>query len=403
MKKPLLPVADALSAILKNLPPLDTERVALDDASGRILAEDLTAKLANPPFSASAMDGYAVRATDIQKAGTKLKVIGEAAAGHEFTDTASAGDAVRIFTGAPLPTGTDTIVIQENTERDEELVTISETAPRGNFVREKGSDFAEGETLLFKGEILHPRLLNLAAAMNHGILPVIRKPKVAIIATGDELILPGNKPTQDQVICSTPFGLEAMIKNAGATPIKMGIAGDSLEALNESLRRSADADIVVTIGGASAGDHDLVQQALKNIGVEMNFWKINMRPGKPLMFGKRDQQRYLGVPGNPVSAMVCAAIFLRPLIKSMLGQNPAQDNQLTGTLAAPLEANGGRQHYMRAQMASSSEGKLTITPAQTQDSAMQRTLARSNCLIVRKPKAPEANPGDEVNIIPIDF
>lgn len=400
----LLPVADALSRVTKNLAPLQAEQVPLLEAGNRTLAEDLTASLTQPPFNSSAMDGYAVRAADIENTPTTLQVIGEAAAGHEFSAEVSQGQAVRIFTGAPLPTGTDTIVIQENTKRDEDKVTILEPANKGEFVRPMGLDFSKGDILIPTGTKLQARHVCLAAAANHPTLNVTHRPLVAIIATGDEIIPPGSEPASDQIISSSPYGLNAMIENAGGIARLTNIAADNIESLHQALEAAADAHIILTIGGASEGDHDLVQPALKANGFSLDFWKIAMKPGKPLMFGRKQTQCALGLPGNPVSAMICARIFLVPMIARLLGNSDGTDMQeVMAALSAPLKANGPRQHYMRGTLTYNAYGDASVAAMTDQDSSRQALLAQSNCLIVRPPNASGRTIGEKVPVLPIDF
>lgn len=399
----LLPVKEALVRVTAGLKPLVSEQVSLKDAHNRILADDLTATLTLPPFNSSAMDGYAVRAEDITTYPVSLTVIGESAAGHEFHGTLGAGQAARIFTGAPLPKGADTVIMQENAERDGDTVTINQSAEAGNHIRPRGMDFSQGETLLTKGTKLSPRRLSLTASMNHAQVPVTRKPVIAILATGDELVQPGDTPAPDQIISSIPFGLAALVEAAGATAMRLGIARDTEQSLAEAINRAADADILVTIGGASVGDHDLVQQALKSHGMKLDFWKIAMRPGKPLMFATNDNQRVLGLPGNPVSSMICARIFLVPMIHRLLGSDEPDFEKLNAVLTMPIPANRDRQHYMRAIMSRDSYGTLSVKPQDSQDSSLQAMLAGSNCLIIRPPNASTLTIGETVPVMPMDF
>jgi molybdopterin molybdotransferase len=312
----LVPLQQALSQVLKGAKPLDAEDIPLSNAQGRILAAGLKAQRAQPPFAASAMDGYAVRADDVQSVPVELNVVGEAPAGHGYMGRVRKGQAVRIFTGAPLPKGTDTIVIQENTEPASEkaFVRVLEKASEGQFVRAAGLDFRKGETLLPRMTRLGAREIGLAAAMNHERVSVVRKPSVAILATGDELVEPGGNPRDDQIISSNSMALAAMITTFGGDPVDLGLVPDRLPKIEDAISRAGGADILLTIGGASVGDHDLVQDAMTAQGVKLDFWKIAMRPGKPLMFGRRGEQRVIGLPGNPVSAMVCTRLFIKPLI-----------------------------------------------------------------------------------------
>ncbi|MDH3581994.1 MAG: molybdopterin molybdotransferase MoeA [Hyphomicrobiales bacterium] len=402
-RDPLLPVAEALSRVVAGLEPTGSQEIPLGQASGRVLAQDLAATLTQPPFDASAMDGYAVRAADIGTLPCDLNVIGQAAAGHPFSGPVSAGEAVRIFTGAPVPDGADTIVIQEDTERNGDNVTVLEGANKGAFVRPKGFDFAKGDVAVRAGERLNARDITLAAAMNCAQVSVRRRPSVAILATGDELVPLGEKPGAGQIVSSIPHGLAAMIDAAGGEPILLGIARDTTESLGEHLERARDADIVLTIGGASVGDHDLVQDALKAQGMTLDFWKIAMRPGKPLMFGTLDAQRVIGVPGNPVSALVCTRIFLIPMLERLLGLAQSNTRETRVILAAPLAKNGPRQHYMRATLARDDAGRTLATPVRSQDSSLLSPLAQADCLLIRAPHAPAAAAGDAIPALLLDF
>jgi len=398
----LLPVADALQRILAAAPaPTDAERVPLENALHRTLTGDLAALRDQPPFDASAMDGYAVRAADLVSAPATLRVIGESAAGHRFSGSVSAGEAVRIFTGAPLPVGADTILIQENADRDGDHVIARQSEPRGRFVREAGYDFRHGDALLKAGLRLEPRHLALAAAMNHPEIAVRRRPRVALLATGDELARPGDALGPDQIVTSNNFAIAGIVTEAGAEPLDLGIAADTPDALEQGLARAraARADIFVTLGGASVGDHDLVQRVLQPQGLSLDFWKIAMRPGKPLMFGRLDRLLFLGLPGNPVSAIVCAHLFLRPLIRKLLGDPRAgMESAETARLGRDLPENDERQDYLRATLAFDG-GALVATPFARQDSGMVATLAHADALVVRAPHAPPARAGDACQII----
>jgi molybdopterin molybdotransferase len=352
----------------------------------------------------SAMDGYAVRAADVGMVPVRLRVIGAAPAGHPFDGSVGPGEAVRIFTGAPLPGGADTIVIQEDTERVGDEVVVRESSGPGRFVRRRGLDFAEGEVLLNAGRRLSPRDIALAAAMNHPDLPVRTLPKVAILATGDELVPPGDDPGPDRIIASNGFGIAGMVRRAGGEPVDLGIAPDNRQALADAVHRAIDtgADVFVTLGGASVGEHDIVQDVLEAAGLTLDFWKIAMRPGKPLMFATQARRRALGLPGNPVSAIVCARIFLKPLLAALLGIEPAESG-VQARLAEALPANDRRQDYLRARLDRAPDGTLTATAFPVQDSSMQRTLAMANGLIVRPPFDPAQGAGALVTVLPLDF
>ena len=308
---------------------------------------------------------------------------------------------MRIFTGAPVPDGADSVAIQENTEAVGNRITFSEPVEKGRYVRPAGLDFSEGETLLKAGQILDPASLSLAAAMNHPTLRVRRKPAVAIIASGDELVLPGAEPAADQIVASNTFGVSAIIARAGGQPIDLGIAKDTLSSLAEKFAASAQADIVVTLGGASVGDHDLVREALEARSVDLSFWKLAMRPGKPVMFGigvEGDRKiRYIGLPGNPVSSLVCAYIFVVPLIRALLGLS-SQTPRHNAKLAIALPKNDQREEYMRATL-ETRYGERFITPFKSQDSSLLGVFAKAGCLMVRPAHAPAAEAGEDCDII----
>lgn len=399
----LLSVEEALARILAKARVLDAEEVPLTALAGRVLATDVAARLTQPPFDASAMDGYAVRARDVAALPATLTLIGESAAGHAFAGTVGPGQTVRIFTGAPVPQGADAIVIQENAEADGTHVQVVEGTPDPAHVRVRGGDFSQDQTVLAKGHRLTARDVLLAAAMGHASLACTRRPRVAILATGDELVEPGETPRPDQIVSSNPYGLAAMLATFGAEPILLGIARDTLDSLAEKLAAASDADILVTIGGASVGDHDLVVPALTTAGMTLDFWKIAMRPGKPMIFGHRDRQIILGVPGNPVSSMICARVFAVPLIMAMLGLPAAVANPVPAALTAPIEANGPRAHYMRACRAATSDGAAGVRPLANQDSSLIAPLAAADCLIIRPPRAPALPAGAKVDTLPLDF
>lgn len=399
----LLPVDEARDRILKGAKALPRENVPLHHCAGRVLAADIKAKRDQPPFPASAMDGYAVRFADVETAPARLKIIGVAPAGHGFKGTVKPGEAVRIFTGAPVPKGADTVVIQENAEAKDGHVGVNVAAQRlSQHIRRHGLDFARGQSLLRKGTLLGAREVGLAAAMNWPDLPVIRRPKVAIFTTGDELVAPGKTPRPDQIVSSNSFALAAFVRRYGGEAVDLGIVPDNINAISRAIRKAATADVLLTTGGASVGDHDLVQAALKAEGIKLDFWKIALRPGKPLMFARSGRRRILGLPGNPVSALVCARIFLKPLIFALLGLPPA-DDMVKARLGSSLPANDLRQDYLRALVSRSADGTYTATPFPLQDSSMQRALTEAGGLIVRAPHAPEAREGDLVNLMLLDF
>jgi molybdopterin molybdotransferase len=392
----LLPVDEAVARLLAGVRPTEAERVPLAESAGRALAEDLAAKRTQPPFPASAMDGYAVRTADAG-AGATLRVVGESRAGERFSGAVGAGEAVRIFTGAPVPEGADAILIQEDAERSGETIRVTEGVATGRFVRRAGLDFEAGQVLLRSGRVLDARAVALAAAMDHADVPVRRRPRVAILSNGDELVLPGAEAGPDQIVSSNGVGLSAFVGEIGGEPQDLGIAPDCREAIAASVRRAAGADVLVAVGGASVGDHDLVQAALADAGMELDFWKIAMRPGKPLMVGRLGEMRVLGLPGNPVSALVCAHVFLKPLIRAMLGL-PRDEAVTTARLGAPMGANDNRQDYVRARL-SIVDGERVATPFPLQDSSMLATLAAADALIVRPVGAPPVEAGDRAPVL----
>lgn len=403
-----LSVAEALDRILADVTVMPTEQVALTNACGRVLAEDVTATLTQPPFDASAMDGYAVRDDDVTNLPATLTVIGEAAAGHGFQGEIAVGQAVRIFTGAPLPTGANAIVIQENTTREGDQVTVIDGTPNPAHIRHRGLDFSNGEVLMKAGDKLNARTLTLAAAMGHATLPLRRQPRVAILATGDELVMPGEPVGPDQIVCSNPFGLLEMVRSAGAIGTFLGIARDNEHDLRSAMQKARDADILVTIGGASVGDHDLVAPALKAEGMALDFWRVKMRPGKPLLFGRMTNdgktQRVLGLPGNPTSTLICARIYLVALIAALLGRDAdAVTRGEHAQLAEPLPANGPRAHYMRGVICDPSTAPPMVAALNAQDSSMLTPLAGADCLIIRDAHAPKADVNARVVMLKLDF
>ena len=402
----MISVAEALARVLASVEaPVEAETVPLAEAAGRTLADDLAALRTQPPFPASAMDGYAVRAADLARVPAELRVAGTSAAGRGFEEPVAPGEAVRIFTGAPVPAELDTVVMQENTRVAGTAVTVLQAEVRGRHVRAVGLDFREGEVGLSPGRRLAAAELALAAAMNHPTLPVLRRPRVAVLATGDELVLPGATPGPAQIVASNSFALFAIIEAAGGLPIDLGIAGDTAEALATAFRRTREsgADALVTLGGASVGDHDLVQGALVREGLELGFWKVAMRPGKPLMHGRLGAIQVLGLPGNPVSAIVCGVLFVRPLVRALAGDPSAGLPALDpARLGADLPANEGRQDYVRATLRLHDGDLPVATPAAVQDSSMLRVLAGAQALIVRAPHAAPARAGDRCAVVRLD-
>lgn len=398
----LLPVADALDRLLGDAAPLPAEEVDIASAVGRVLARDVQALRTQPPFPASAMDGYAVRAADLARPGARLTVIGESIAGRRFDGTVKDGQAVRIFTGAPVPPGADTILLQEDARKlDDGTIEPLEAVAIGRHIRLAGLDFETGDLLLPAGRMLDAAALSLAASSNHPRLSVVRAPLVAILATGSELVAPGTEPGPDQIVASNNVGTAALARDSGATTLDLGIVPDDEQKIAAAVRRAqaARADILVTLGGASVGDHDLVRGVLAGEGMMLDFWKIAMRPGKPLMYGRLGAMRVLGLPGNPVSSLVCGHLFLKPLIARLAGL-PAKPDIRDAVLGAPMRANDTRQDYVRA-LTALEDGRLVAKPFDRQDSSMLRTLAEANALIVRAPHAPEARAGEPCRVLMI--
>ena len=396
----LLPVTEALERLLEGAVPTGTERVALHEAADRVLAAPLHALRTQPPFDASAMDGYAVRATDIATLPATLSVIGQAPAGRQFTGTVSVGQTVRIFTGAPVPAGADTVVIQENVrDLGNGAVEVLEPTDPGRNIRLSGLDFSEGDLILDAGRLLDPAALSLIASANHPDVEVVRAPLVAIIATGDELLLPGSTPGPDQIISSNAYGVAAIARSIGARVLDLGIAADSTDAISGLVQKALDAkaDVIVTLGGASVGDHDLVHRVLTGLGMDLSFWKIAMRPGKPLMFGRLGETRCIGLPGNPVASLICSHIFLKPLLAKLGGRSHVA-NIRDGVLDTPMPANDLRQDFVRAVARQTSDG-LVVTPFTVQDSSMLRTLADANCAVIRGPFAEPAESGSACRVL----
>jgi len=396
-----MPVADALAAVLAGAEPLSEEMVALDGAHHRVLARDVAALRTQPPQAMSAMDGYAVRAADATHPAARLKVIGEVAAGRPFGRVVGSGEAVRIFTGGVIPDGTDAVIIQEDTVVEGGGITITQAAMRGRHIRPAGVDFRQGDVLLAAGSRLTDRDLSLAAGMNYPHLAVRRRPKVAILATGDELVMPGNIPGPGQIVYSNGYALRALARDEGAETVDLGVAADTIEATTEGIRRARDleADILVTTGGASVGDHDLVKQSLEAEGVAIAFWRIAMRPGKPMMHGRLGAMRVIGLPGNPVSSYVCGFLFLVPLIRKLSGRSVVHHRRETALLGRDVVANDLREDYLRARLETRSDGAVFANPVDHQDSSLLGNLAAARALVIRAPFAPAAAAGSICDIL----
>ncbi len=390
----MISVSEARTRLFSLISPLGEETVALPLANGRTLIRAVAARRQQPPFAASSMDGYAVKTAEVEP-DAMFQVIGEAAAGHGFEGTVGPGQTVRIFTGAPLPEGADFVVIQEDITRKGDLATITGRPGTKNNVRPAGIDFEIGQT------VDAPRRIGVAdiallAAMNIAQVPVARKPRVALISTGDELVMPGETPGPDQIIASNTFGLKAMLEDAGAQARILPIARDSEASLHTAFDLARGADLIVTVGGASVGDHDLVAPVAEQLGMERAFYKIAMRPGKPLMAGRLGDAAMVGWPGNPVSALVCGALFLVPMVRAMLGYGTQAPALRSARLATDIGANGPREHYMRAQVEAGD-----IRAFDNQDSSLLRVLSEANALLVRPPNDPARKAGDFLNYLPV--
>ena len=397
----MISVAEARARIVSALDPVPSETVALAVAAGRVLAEDVRARLTQPPVAVSAMDGFAVRAQDVTAAPATLTVIGEAPAGAAFAGSVGPGDAVRIFTGGPVPDGADAIVIQENATVDGDEVTVGVAAPSGRYVRPAGLDFHSGEVGLTAGRVLTARDIGLAAAMNVPWLCVRRRPRIALLATGDEIVRPGDPVAANHIVSSNALALAALVAANGAEGMDLGIARDDRGALQAAASQAEGADLLITMGGASVGEHDLIRSALGETGLAIDFWRIAMRPGKPLMFGHFRGTAMMGLPGNPVSSLVCGLVFVIPALRALLGLAPEDPRVVAAVLGCDLAENDQREDYVRAALLSDGTGPPTATPYEKQDSSMLSILAKAQCLVVRPPRAPAARAGEPVTIIPL--
>jgi molybdopterin molybdotransferase len=396
----LLSVAEALERVLEHASPLPAEEVPLSEAAGLVLTYPLKARRTQPPADVSAMDGYAVRATDVAKVPARLAIVGEVAAGRPFARAVGAGEAARIFTGGVMPEGADAVVIQEHAKRDGVHVTVEKSSPKGRHIRVQGLDFKAGEALLAAGHRLTARDLALAAGMNHPLVPVHRRPKIALFATGDELVPAGTEPAPGQIVSSNNFALAALARSEGAEVEDLGIVGDRLDDTVAAVRRAREggADVLVTSGGASVGDYDLVQKAFTAEGMDLSFWRLALRPGRPLMHGRLGDMHVLGVPGNPVSAFVCGFLFLVPLIRRLAGRADLTRPIESAMLGIDLPENDERADYLRATLSNDPQG-LVATPFPVQDSSMMAPLAKADCLIVREPYEPAAKIGSACRIV----
>ena len=401
----MISVEEAKARVLAGVVPLPAETVPLPAALGRVLAADVAARLTHPPADTSAMDGYAARSTDLGALPASLKIVGHVPAGQAHPGTVGPGEAVRLFTGSPVPAGADIVVLQENCDSGDGTVTVREAGAKGQHIRRAGQDFHAGDVGLTAGRRLAPRDVGLAAAMNVPWLAVRRRPRVALIATGDEIAMPGDTLAPNQIVSCNGIALAALVTQWGGEPTDLGIARDTPDSLAEKLRAAAGHDLLVTTGGASVGDYDLVAAALQRHGLALDFWKIAMRPGKPLMFGRFGESfgamPVLGLPGNPVSALVCAQLFLKPLLAALQGLSTAEAT-LTARLETPLAANDRRQDYLRATLSRDERGGLLVRPFPVQDSAMISRFAWADGLVIRPPHAPAVGPGDAVPVIPLD-
>jgi molybdopterin molybdotransferase len=397
----LLPVAEALEKILTGVEALPVVEMPLSAALGRVLARDLAARRTQPPAAVSAMDGYAVRGADVAKAPAMLDVIAEVAAGRPFAGKIGPGQATRIFTGGVMPKGADTVVIQENTTHDGGRVTVKSVTETGRNVRREGIDFRSGDKLLTKGTRLTDRDLMLAAAMNYPTVPVHRAPRVAVLGTGDELVMPGTEPGPGEIVYSNGFALAALARSAGADVEELGVSRDTIPSIAQKIRAARDhgADVLLISGGASVGDHDLVQRALTQEGLKLSFWRIAMRPGRPMMHGVLDGMHVLGVPGNPVSSYVCSFLFLLPLLRKLSGRTDVSHRPLAAKLGRDLPENDERADYLRATLSEDADGILIATPVTAQDSSLMANLAKAECLLIREPHAPIAKAGSHCVIL----
>jgi molybdopterin molybdotransferase len=398
----LLSVEKACTRIIEAIRPLSVVRIGLGSALGRALAEDIVASRAHPPAAVAAMDGYAIRSADALSLPVKLRKVGASKAGARFEGKLLAGNCVRIFTGATLPDGADTIALQEDASEFGDNVEIRWVPEPGRHIRPAGTNYSAGQLCLTKGRVLTARDIGVIASCGYALVPVRRKPRVAILATGDELVDPGGSPGPDQIFGSNNAAIAAAVAAWGGEPIDLGIAPDRIEAIAAAINGAIGADLYVTTGGASVGEHDLVRKALATRGFTPGFWKVAIRPGKPVIFGTTGEMPVLGLSGNPVSALVSALIFLRPAIRAMLGLPATQTIFEQAVLGAAMPENQLREDYVRARLERGPDGKLIAVPFPAQDSAMLLTLANADGLIRRRPRAPPASKGAPIDVIVFD-
>jgi molybdopterin molybdotransferase len=401
MPDAMLSVDEARDRVLAPLRPTPAEIVGLSQAWGRTLADPVLARLTQPPADMSAMDGYALRAADAP-AGARLRVAGSAPAGHPFEGAVGPGEAVRLFTGSVMPPGADAVLVQEDSSRDGELVTVNEAARAGRHIRRMGQDFAAGDEVLPQGRRLGARDVGLAAAANHPFLAVHRRPVIAILSTGDEIAMPGEPIPPGGVVSSNALALAALVRAAGGEPLVLPVVRDDVEAIGLAADAARRSDMLVTTGGASVGDHDLIVPGLRSRGLELDFWKIAMRPGKPLMHGRMGEVSVLGLPGNPVSALICGVLFLLPALDRLCGRVPSPLPSSPAMLGAAVPENDRRADHLRATLRLDDEGTLIATPFPVQDSGLLRRLAAADALILRAPHAPALPAGSPVRIVRLD-
>jgi molybdopterin molybdotransferase len=397
----MISVDEARDRILATLHPTPAEIAALADAWGRVSAAPVVARLTQPPADVSAMDGYALRAVD-GTLGATLHVIGAAPAGHPFDRPVGPGQAVRLFTGSVVPQDADAILLQEDATAAGTEVRVNEAVIAGRHIRRAGQDFASGDTVVPAGRRLTARDIGLAAAANHPWLTVHRRPRVAILATGDEIAMPGEPIPSGGIVSSNSHALAALVRATGGEPIVLPIAADTREAVAAVADSVHGMDMLVTTGGASVGDHDLVIESLKTRGLELDFWQIAMRPGKPLLYGKLGPVPVLGLPGNPVSALVCSILFLLPALNRLQGLPAAPPPTIQAITGAALKANDHRADHLRSTVTADSQGRVVATSFPVQDSAMLQRLAHADALILRAPNAPALPQGAEISIIRLD-